>query len=73
MSGGLLKNVWRIVLLGALASVLMAVRRLWQLLHPDPQWVDFFAYSDSDLNGTPSGDTAFPPLPVHVVYTEGRP
>lgn len=38
---------------------------------PQPITVDFFAYSDFDLNGTPGGDTAFWPLPVQVLYSEG--
>ncbi|MGC8783438.1 MAG: PEP-CTERM sorting domain-containing protein [Armatimonadota bacterium] len=48
----------------------------WSIQHiygqmPIPITVDFFAYSDFDLNGTPGGDTAFAPLPVHVLYNEG--
>ncbi|MDW8321928.1 MAG: PEP-CTERM sorting domain-containing protein, partial [Armatimonadota bacterium] len=48
----------------------------WSVQHiygqiPRPITVDFFAYSDFDLNGTAGGDTAFWPLPVHVQYSEG--
>lgn len=39
---------------------------------PQPITVDFFAYSDFDLNGTSGGDTALSPLPVHVQYSEGN-
>jgi hypothetical protein len=54
----------------AFVNVVWSVQHIYSPL-PQPITVDFFAYSDFDLNGTPSGDTAFPPLPVHVVYTEG--
>jgi len=39
---------------------------------PQPITVDFFAYSDFDLNGTSVGDYAFSPLPVHVQYSKGN-
>lgn len=38
---------------------------------PQPITVDFFAYSDFDLNGTAGGDSASAPSPVHVQYSDG--
>jgi len=38
---------------------------------PQPITVDFFAYSDFDLNGTPGGDSAFALSPFDVQYSEG--
>lgn len=38
---------------------------------PQPITVDFFAYSDFDLNGTSGGDSAFALSPFHIQYSEG--
>ena len=54
----------------AYVNIAWSVQHIYGQL-PQPITVDFFAYSDFDLNGTPGGDTAFPPLPVHVLYNEG--
>ena len=54
----------------AYVNIAWSVRNIYGLV-PQPITVDFFAYSDFDLNGTPGDDTAFPPLPVHVLYNEG--
>jgi hypothetical protein len=54
----------------ARVDITWSVRNIYSPI-PQPITVDFFAYSDFDLNSTPSGDTAFWPLPVHVRYSEG--
>lgn len=54
----------------AYVNIAWSVRNIYSPV-PQPITVDFFAYSDFDLNGTADGDTAFWPLPVQVVYSEG--
>lgn len=55
----------------AYVNVAWSIQHIYSPL-PQPITVDFFAYSDFDLNDTPGGDTAFPPLPVDVHYEEGN-
>ncbi|GIV17728.1 MAG: hypothetical protein KatS3mg022_3163 [Armatimonadota bacterium] len=54
----------------AYVNIAWSVRNIYSQI-PQPITVDFFAYSDFDLNDTAGGDTALWPLPVQVSYNEG--
>jgi hypothetical protein len=55
----------------ASVNIAWSVKNIYGLV-PQPITVDFFAYSDFDLNGTSVGDYAFSPLPGHVQYSKGN-
>jgi hypothetical protein len=55
----------------AYVNIAWSVRNIYGQV-PQPITVDFFAYSDFDLNGTPGGDTASSQGLGHVKYKEGN-
>jgi len=55
----------------AFVNVVWSVQHIYSPL-PQPITVDFFAYSDFDLNDTSDGDSAFSPWPVQVQYRKGN-